>query len=335
VPRRESKQKSGDEKPRKQPAKARAKRDAKPPEPTKEEPRADDDAPVARGVWSGSISFGLVTVPVELFSATRRGGVPLRMLTEDGVPVSRRYVSAKDQRELGTDEIERGYEIAPGEFVTVSDEELEGLAPRRSRDIDLARFVPRDAIDPAYFVQAYFLLPAGDQSKAYHLLAETMERTNRAALANIVMRGKAYALAIFADGGLLRAETLRFGDELRSVESIDLPAPTPVDRARVAKMAKAIESLAESKLDEAELTDDSSAKMLALAREKQKRGEAIEVQAPARADDAPDDGDVPAGGAEVVDLVSLIRERLRNGDGEAAPKRAAKKSAKRKPASGS
>lgn len=328
MPRRETK-KSGDEKPRKQPAKARPKRRAPKPEPQPEAPA--DDAPVARGVWSGSISFGLVTVPVELFSATRRGGVPLRMLTADGVPVSRRYVSAKDQRELSRDEIERGYEVAPGEFVLVSDEELEGLAPRRSRDIDLARFVPRDAIDPAYFVQAYFLLPAADQSKAYHLLAETMERTDRAALANIVMRGKAYALAIFADGGLLRAETLRFGDELRSAESMELPAPTPVDRARVAKMAKAIESLAESKLDEAELTDESPERILALAREKQKRGEAIAVQAPLRGDDAPDDGDEPAGGAEVVDLVSLIRQRLRNGGDEASPKGAAKKP-KRKPA---
>jgi DNA end-binding protein Ku len=106
------------------------------------------DAPVARGIWSGSISFGLVTVPIELYSAWRRGGVPLRMLGPTGTPLARQYVCPQDEKVLSGDEIERGYEVRDGEYVTVTDEELERVAPGRSRDIALERFVPRDEIDP-------------------------------------------------------------------------------------------------------------------------------------------------------------------------------------------
>src|SRR5688572_7701271 len=105
----------------------------------------------ARAFWSGTITFGLVSIPVNLFPATRSQGVSLRMVDEDGTPLARRYVCPKHEKELGWDEIVRGYEIEPDAFVVITDDELEGLEPRKSRDIDLRRFVPIDQLDPKFF----------------------------------------------------------------------------------------------------------------------------------------------------------------------------------------
>ena len=285
-----------------------------------------DARPVARGVWSGSITFGLVTVPVELYAATRPTGVALRMLGPDGTPLARRYVCSRDGKTLEDDEIVRGYEIADGRFVVVGDEELERLAPRRSRDIELTRFVDRDAIDPAYFVRPYFVVPDADQSKAYRLLAETMESTGRAALASFVMRGKAYAVALFADGGVLRAETLRFGDELRSPQAIGLAKSPKVDASLGRRFARAIAKRKESRLDERELADPESSRLLDLARAKwRKKQDVVNVPEPPEAEQAAEET-VGGEGAEVIDLFALIQQRLR-GSSRQGPRRAAKRPA--------
>lgn len=268
-----------------------------------------------RPVWSGSIAFGLVTVPVELYSATRRTGVSLRMLGPDGAPLSRQYVCPADGRVLGDDEIVRGYAVAEDEYVLVEDEELEEVAPGRSREIDLARFVDRAGIDPAWFVRPYFLVPGGEQTKAYRLLAEVMEASGRAAIASLVMRGKAYAVAIFADAGVLRAETLRFGDELRRPEDLGLPEPIDVARADVRRFREIVEELAADAVDPDELRDEQAERLREVARAKQARGEDV-VEAPA----APDDEE---GGAEVVDLMALLRERMRE------PRRSPRRSSRR------
>jgi DNA end-binding protein Ku len=287
------------------------------PEADAEEARHPDNPSGARGLWSGSITFGLVTIPVELHSATRANRVPLRMLGPDGVPLARRYVCSKDEKPLDDAEIERGYEVEKGKFVIVTDEELEKLAPRRSRDIELARFVDRDAIDPAYFVRPYVVVPGGEQSKAYRLLAEVMESTRRAAIATFVMRGKAYAVAIFADNGILRAETLRFGDELRDAERLGIATPKKADAKRVAAFARAIAKRKKSDLAEKELSDDESERLLALARKKRKRGEDV-VEAPELPDE--EAAEEEAGG-EVIDLLELIQSRLRESK-PARPRRA-------------
>jgi DNA end-binding protein Ku len=273
-------------------------------------PEKRQGSPVGRAIWSGSISFGLVTVPIELFSAWRRGGVAFRSLGPSGAPLARQYVCPRDEKVLGGDEIERGYEVREGEYVTVTDEELERVAPGRSRDITLERFVPRDAIDPAFFARSHFLLPGGEQLKAYSLLAATMEESGRAAIARFVMRGKAYALAIFADRGILRAETLRFGDEVRSAKDVQLPEPDGVDEKVAAKMMARVKDLSATRLDESELRDDVVDHLVALARRKRERGEDV-VEVP--------EGEAEAGaaevsgGAEVVDLMALLKHRMKGG----------------------
>jgi DNA end-binding protein Ku len=288
---------------------------------------ATAERPSARGVWTGSISFGLVTIPVELFSATRRVDLKTRMLSPDGEPLSRQYVCPSHGRALEDDEIERGFEIEEGKFVPVSDAELEKLAPRRSRDIELRSFVDRDAIDPAYVLRPDFVLPAGVQTRAYRLLAETMEATRRAALADFVMRGKAYAIAIFADRGVLRAETLRFADELRPAADLGIPIVRKPDAALVAKMSKAIAKLEEPELDERELRDESDAALLEVARAKLKRGrDVVKVAETTEADETrPADDDEPATG-NVIDLFAVIQRRLRAA-GKTSMRKAVKKTA--------
>jgi DNA end-binding protein Ku len=267
------------------------------------------------------VSFGLVNVPVELFSAQRPGGVPLRMLGPDGAPLARQYVCPEHDRPLEPDEIVRGYEVAKGRFVVVDDAELEALAPRASRDIDLERFVPREEIDPAYFVRTYYLVPAGAGTpKAYRLLAEILDATGRAGVGRFVMRGKAYAVAVFAEAGILRAETLRFADEVRAPDALGLPEAKKVESARVRKMEKAIEALAKPGLAEGEMRDEEPERLLALARAKRRRGEGV-VELPEGGTEEEE-----AEGVEVVDLTALLKERLRGRRG------GARKAAKRAPA---
>ena len=266
------------------------------------------DAGPARGraLWSGVISFGLVAVPVELFAGNRHSALSLRMLTPDGTPLARRYVCPEDGRMLSGDEILRGYEVSEGKFVVVTDEELEQLSPKRSREIALERFVPRDQIDPAWFVRSYFLVPGEEQQRAYRLLAETMEQTGRAGIAKFVMRGREYAVAIFAEKGILRAETLRFGDELRRPADLGLPQPGDVSSARVRKMARQVDALAKKDLDPAELDGDRIERLRELAERKLEHDEDV-----VRAPEAAGAGDADeAEGGEVVDLMALLKERI-------------------------
>src|SRR5438105_13059203 len=163
-----------------------------------------------RPFWSGTITFGLVSVPVNLFPASRSSRASLRMLSPDGIPLSRRYYSPESGKELDDDEMVRGYEIEKDKYVIVTGEELERLDPEKSRDIDLRRFVDKDEIQPIYFEHAYFLAPAGGSVKAYQLLAETMERSGRAGIATFVMRDKEYLVPILGGIGTLGAAPLRF-----------------------------------------------------------------------------------------------------------------------------
>ena len=267
-------------------------------------------APV-RAFWSGTISFGLVSIPVNLFSANRPRGVSLRMLSPDGTPLSRRYYDPETEREVPSDALVRGYEIEKDEYVVVSDEELESLAPEKTRDIDLRVFVDRDAIDPVYFERAYFLTPAGNSTKAYRLLAATMEQTGKAGIATFVMRTKEYLVAILAENGILRAETLRFSDEIRPISEIDLPEKPKVPAKRVNDLRKRIRKLTRKSLDEEELEDDYADRLLGLVERKRKEGSSV-VRSSVPADEEE--------GTDVIDLMEVLKRSLQGE--EPRPRRA-------------
>jgi len=254
-----------------------------------------------RSFWSGTLSFGLVSIPVDLYRGTRSAGISLRMLSEDGTPLSRRYVCSSDGTELSDEDLVRGYEVSPGEHVPITDEELDALEPKKSRDIDLQRFVPLGSIDPIYFDRPFFLAPAGDSSKAYRLLADTMERKKRIGVATFVMNAKEHLVAIIAQGGLLRACILRFNDEVRSLEDVGLPRRTKPEAALVAAYRKAIEKNADDELDTTLLRDEGLAQVKALIAKKEKQHRDV-VEHETVSGEAPE--------ARIIDLMEVLKESL-------------------------
>lgn len=266
----------------------------------------DDNGARSRALWSGTLTFGLVSVPVELYPAQRSEHVALRMLAPDGTPLSRRYFCPEEEREIGWDEIVRGYEL-DGRYVIVTDEELEALEPRKSRDIDLRLFVERDAIDPLHFDRAWYLAPGGGSTKAYRLLAEVMQRTDRAGIATFVMRTKEYLVAIVAENGLLRAETLRFADEVRSAADVGLPDDGKVKPADVKRFQRQIRELERDDIAASELEDQDAKRLLGRIEQKRRRGEDIvETDMPAETHEE-EEG--------VIDLMEILKRRMQRKDG--------------------
>lgn len=259
---------------------------------------SEDRSESTRPFWSGTITFGLVSIPVNLFPANRSSRVSLRMLGPTGKPLARRYFSENSGRDLENEDLVRGYEIKKNKFVEMTDEELDRLAPERSRDINLTRFVDQDAIPRLYFERGYFLAPASS-TRAYYLLAETMARTNRAGIATFVMRGKEYLVAITSDNGILRAETMRFHDEVRSPKDVDLPKKQKPAPATVRSMEKLIAQRSRDSLPEKEMRDKASERLLKIMKRKKKREENV-VGSPGKAKQK----------AEVVDLLEVLRQSL-------------------------
>ncbi len=277
-----------------------------------------------RPFWSGTITFGLDSIPVNLFSASRSARVGLHMVTGEGSQLQRHYFCSEEGVELSWDQIVRGYEIEKGKYVVVTDDELEAIEPRKSRDIDLRVFVDRHEIDPMLFERAYYLTPAGGSNKAYRLLAQVMEATERAGVATFVMRTKEYLIAIFSENGILRAETLRFPDEIRTPAAIGLPAKKKPNEAEVKKFERAIKSHSK-KLDLREFIDPSEQEMQKVAQRKQKKHQGVIKR---KEEKSREDR-----GAEVVDILEVLRRSLEGGTAKPARKKPApKKSAPRKAA---
>jgi DNA end-binding protein Ku len=273
--------------------------------------RASDRPIGPRSFWSGTLSFGLVSIPVDLYRGTRSAGISLRMLAQDGTPLARRYACASEGAELAPEDLVRGFEIRPGEHVPITDEEIESLEPKKSRDIDLQRFVPLGSIDPIYFDRPFFLAPAGDSTKAYRLLAETMERLKRVGIATFVMNAKEHLVAIAAQDGLLRAHLLRFNDEVRSLEDVGLPKPTKPKPALVQAYRTAIGKLAADELDTSLLHDEGIDKVRALIERKEKQHRDV-VEHEGVSGEAPE--------ARIIDLMEALKESLTKDTKKAARK---------------
>jgi DNA end-binding protein Ku len=270
-----------------------------PPRSSSKRAEPEEENAGGRPFWSGTLTFGLVSVPVSLFPAARTVRTSLRMLGPDGQPLARKYYAEKTGKDLDADEVVRGYEINKEKFVIVTDEELERLAPEKTRDIDLKQFVPAESIPPIYFERGYFLTPAAGSQKAYKLLAETMDKSGLAGIATFVMRGKEYLVAIFSDKGILRAETMRFADELRSPADIGLPKKKEVPKATVTKFEKLIANKSKKQFSPAKLADKQTDSLLKLVKKKQsKRENVVKVEEEMETDH------------KVVDLVKILKQSL-------------------------
>lgn len=257
-------------------------------------------------MWSGTITFGLVSIPVDLMSAVRPRQTAMKLVDKSGHALGREYHCSKEDKALDYDELVRGYQTDDGKMVVITDEEFESVAPEMSGDIELRGFVPLEQIPPMYFQKPYFLAPSGKSAKAYNLLTATMEKTGRVGIGSFVMREHEYLVAIIADNGVLRADTLRYADEIRTPESIGLPKPKKVVASKASRFAKAIDDLKQSKLDMAELEDQDARALAELAESKQKEDEGVIHQRGLEEADAEATGD----SAQIIDLMEVLRKSL-------------------------
>lgn len=168
-----------------------------------------------QGIWSGTISFSLVAIPVQLVKAVKPGRISFRTLhSTDYSPLARRMFCPKQEAIVPPDEIIRGYEITPDRYLPITDEELESVSPERSRTIEIIEFIDMSEVDPVYFDHPYYLVPSKGGEKAYRLLAEVMRRTDRAGLARFVLAEREYLVAVTSTEGALTMITLHYKSEV-------------------------------------------------------------------------------------------------------------------------
>lgn len=251
-----------------------------------------------RAIWSGAISFGLITVPVRLYSAVSRKSVSFNQLDQrTGSRIKRKWVSALDGEEVPNDELVRGYEITSGNYVTVSDEELRSLDPAASRSIDIVEFVDLAEVDPLAYDNAYYLEPDELAVKAYKVLLMALEQAGKVAVARIVMRQKEYLAVIRPTENALVLSTMVYADEINpteGIEGLDKVADIAVSDAEIS-MAETLISALEADYEPAKYTDGYRERVLELI-QKKSEGEEIMV-----AEEA-----APEASSQVVDLMAAL-----------------------------
>ena len=234
-----------------------------------------------RAMWSGSISFGLVNIPVRLHPAVREKRIAFHMLhDQDHARIENRLFCSSEGKEVHREHVVKGYEIAPDQYVIVRQQELDAVAPKETRTIDITDFVDLDEIDPLYFDKAYYLSPGERAAKAYRLLVGAMEKTKKAAIAKFVMRNKEYLAALRPVNGVIAVSTMHFGDEVLPTREIT-GIPHEADPAdRELKMATHLIDSLTSKFDPKKYHDDYREQVMEMI-ERKSEGEKIVTQPPA------------------------------------------------------
>jgi DNA end-binding protein Ku len=267
-----------------------------------------------RSIWTGAISFGLVNVPVKLYSAVQRKTVRFNQLDSEGnVRIQQKRVNPVSGEEVPYERLVKGYEIAPGSYVVVEPEELEALEPRRTKTIDILDFVDLVDIDPIFYDHPYYLAPGPGGSKPYKLLLEAMRETGKVAIGTVVIRQKQAIVALRPAGEVLQMATLIYADEIVPTDRLDdLPDEQVEIGGRELAIAKQlVESLA-AEWDPARYKDEYREKVLQLI-ESKAAGEEIAVQP--EAEEA----------APVPDLMSALKASLEAVQGDEKKKPARKR----------
>jgi DNA end-binding protein Ku len=200
-----------------------------------------------RAIWSGAISFGLVNVPIKLFTATSQKDVRFHQLHDkDGARIQQKRVCSKDGEEIPMEHIVKGYEISRDKYVLITPEELDALDPKASRTIDILDFVDLDEIDPVYFDATYYMVPEKGAGKAYALLLEAMRKSKKVAIARVVLRQKQHLVALRPLKNALSMDTMLYADEVVSPETLEgLPEDVEVTDRELAMAQQLIDSLAD------------------------------------------------------------------------------------------
>jgi DNA end-binding protein Ku len=247
---------------------------------------------MARAIWSGSISFGLLNVPVKLYSAVARRGISLREIREsDGARIRHRRVAEGTDEEVPYEKIQKAFEITSGNYVPISRDEMAALAPEKTRAVEVKDFVDLDEIDPIYFDSPYYLGPAEGAEKAYSLLASAMERSGKVAIARFVFRNKEHLAALRAESGVLTLTTMRFADEVVPPDELDdvLPTEKPKVAKKEVEMAEQLIDSLTSEFDPSAYRDEYREELMSLIERKAEGKEIVAPEAPEReATKAPD-----------------------------------------------
>jgi DNA end-binding protein Ku len=250
---------------------------------------------MARPIWSGTISFGLVSVPVRMYSATESKELKFHFLHKaDLTPIGYDKVRKDTGEHVDPDDIVRGFEIEKGRFVELTDEDLDRLDIELTHSIDICDFVDIEEIDPIYFRKAYYLLPQDGADKPYRLLLRALDESGKVGIAKVVIRKKQHLAALRPWSGVILLETMYFADEIRKPESVDSGGKL---RSAEVDMARSLVDNLSDSFDPEKYDDTYRMELLDLLREKAETGE---ISAPA---DEPEE-------AEVVDLMSALRESV-------------------------
>jgi DNA end-binding protein Ku len=275
-----------------------------------------------RAIWTGAISFGLVNVPVKLYTATSPKTVRFHQLHDkDNVRIQQKRVCPADGEEVSYDHLVKGFEIAPDRYVVVTQDELDALDPRHTKTIDIEEFVQLDEIDPVYYDSAYHVAPATGGAKAYRLLLSAMEETGRVAIGRFVLRTRQQLCALRPADGVLMLSTMLFGDEVNAPERLDeLEALADATAtAREVKMARELIESLSTAFEPSKHRDEYRERVLELI-ERKAAGEEIAVQ-PVQ-EPAP----VPDLMAALEASVKALRDE-QDGKAPTAPKRSKAKAA--------
>jgi DNA end-binding protein Ku len=284
-----------------------------------------------RSIWTGAISFGLVTVPVKLYSAVNRKTVRFHQLSsKTGVRIAQKRVDPQSGEEVAYEDIVKGYELSPDRYVVIEPAELDTLQPKKTKTIEIEDFVELSQIDPIFYDHPYYLAPGPGGAKPYRLLLEAMAETEKVAIARVVIRSKEQLVAIRAIGDVLEMATMLFADEVSSPDRLDeLPDPKEVKTTkREVDVAKQLIGSLAGDFEPDKYRDTYREDVLALI-ERKAEGKEIAVQPEAEEEQAP-----------APDLMSALKASLaavrehgeRESDGAAKPRKATKKAPAKKAA---
>ena len=252
-----------------------------------------------QGIWSGTISFSLVAIPVQLVKAVEPGRVSFRMLhSKDYSPLARRMFCPEEEVLVPPEEIIRGYEIGPDKYILITDEELESVSPDRSRTIEIVEFIDMQEMDPIYYDHPYYLVPSKGGEKAYRLLVEVMRRTNKAGLAKFVLHEREYLVALKSTEEALALITLHYPEEILPDEDIE-PAEEMIEAEEKSRIKKSIKKMLVD-FNPEQYADRRREKLMDLL--KQKADEQAPVEAPEVKEE---EGEGPP------DLIAALEESMR------------------------
>jgi DNA end-binding protein Ku len=255
---------------------------------------------MARAIWKGSISFGLVNIPIALYPATRREELKFRLLRiGDLSPVNCKRVAEKDGKEVPWDQIVKGYEYEKGKYVVLKDEDFERVDLEATRTVDIQDFVDQEEIDPMFFYKPYYLEPQKGGDKAYALLRDALKDSNKVGIAKVVIKTRQYLAGVKPEDGALVLELMHFADELADPGKLHVPKKIEVGK-REMNMAKSLIDSMSSKWNPEKYKDDYREALMEVIEEKVEAGGKEIEEKPKKAPKP----------TKIIDLVSVLQKSL-------------------------